>query len=901
MAILLCAVSLTRAIGLQHYFFHILRIEQQVINGVNFRIFDKTLRLSYSARMDRPVGDVINILGSDSNAVSESPGIAVEVIYTLFIFAAVSAMLFHYLGPAALASLAVFVLLLPFTKILAQKFVALDEELMTIRDERVSLTSQILSAIRVVKYFTWEKLLINKVEAHRLAELSNRKTLVLADSFSRILYLGARTLACLAGFSTFILLGNELDPATAFACIALFMAIEDPFGNLSTFIGTLSAAKVSARRIICYLESEDHHLTDMKSIKGDLPFGVELTDVTCRYKDETNPAISNVCLKVGSGESVAIVGPVGAGKSSLIRMILGEIPLEQGTIAFPGCPMGYRPRMGWTPQESFIRNVSLRENILFGESDEHLNEALQVTMLAEDLERIHGGLEAEIGERGINLSGGQKQRLSLARCFIRKPGLILLDDPLSAVDSNTETELIERLIFGKWRHKTRIVVTHRLKYLHRFDRVIFVENGGIVTMGNLLACLENPRFRTFFRQHANEDENIPDLRVTAPAAAKEKKKSESADIGALMTEEDRAFGAINASMYLDYLLAMIGPTGKRRIGMLLALLGSALAVCLTPLIQNIWVAHWTQNDDSWKFLNRISLSQWQNILVFGVVSFLVLISYLLQRLIWGLGAINASKKLHNEALVAVIAAPIRFFDTTPVGRILNRFSRDVDMVERNMPWAFEAMIRSGLGALTALIVLLTAVPVALPLIIPALWIYYRLQRDFRMSGREAKRLMSITTSPRFAHFKETLEGHGMIRVYEQESAFWQRFFDTLANNQRMFYAQIALNRWISVRIPILSSGLILAAIIGVVLTSAHGMMTGGVAGVVLIYALSLTGKLDWSIRAFSEAEARMTSLERLKSYSLIKPEVSVVRTDDQVDKIKWRAKGTIEFDQVVAS
>lgn len=882
------AVMIAHSVTLQHYFSAILANEQIVINAMNTRIFRHALALTRRWRQAKPVGDIVNHLGTDTNAVAEVTIIAPELFYGAGIIVAVALAATRLIGPAALVALGVLVVLSPLCHQIAKRFVAYDDRIMTYRDRRVSLLSQIVTGIRVVKYLAWERRLEADVQALRKEELATRRKLVLASSASVLVFFTAQALANVAALATYVAMGHTLDAATAFAVIALFDLWQHPFANLTTYIADLSGAKVGAERIQSFLK-EERRKADEAIVNGTTIPGLCVAGFAARHEPTAAPAVKNWSLTLAPGSATAVVGPVGAGKSSFLLALLGELEQTAGSRTWVGLEDDERPRIAWVPQAPYIVNGTVRDNIAFG-SQADVERAVRLSALREDVAAFPAGLDTEIGEQGINLSGGQKQRLSLARALVQKPTVALLDDPLSAVDRRTEDLLVDKLLFGALDGVTRLVVTHRLEHLGRFDRVVFVVDGEIKANGaldDLLAWC--PEFAAFYAQHQHLHDKgkalEPDHAENMPvrAAANIADDSEGPRSAALTVAEDRETGHVRGRIYLDYLLALGGETTKERIASLGGLALATIAVGLLPVAQNY------------------RLSQGGNELGFyaGLAAASVAAAFVRQ-LFWGVRATRASAVLHDRALRGLLSTTTRFFDTNPVGRILNRFSFDVDAVERQVAQAFEQTVYAGMHAFLTICLIATLSPWTLAVLAPTLVMFHRLQSIYRKSARETKRLDSVSRSPRFAHFKETLEGLDSIRAYGKQEMYWTRFRAVLDTNQRCFRAMILVNRWFSVRLPLVTAGVSLVSVTSVVLAARAGLVDPAKAALLLFYNVLFADHLNWAVRAFSEAEAKLTSVERLKRFGDLVPEPDTVRPAKQPLPAAWPTAGAVSFKNVFA-
>lgn len=900
------------ALLLQHYLYNVINMELFIINGLNFRIFRKALKLSRKARNRSPIGDIVNHLGSDTNAVSEFPVNVAEIFYGIVISLSVLIMAWRYVGYGALAAFGVLVLLSPLCHLVAKKYITNDERLKEFRDQRVNLMSQFISGIRIVKLLAWEKFAEKDILAVRANEVAVRKKLALTRACSLLLFTSANALAVIAAFATHLAGGDSLDAATVFASIALFDLWNHPFANLSNYLAGFAESRVSARRLIDFL-NEDEISSDWRERSADsglnIP-GLCLSNYSTRHHDTVTDVIRNWNLSVHPGASVAIIGAVGSGKTSFMLSLLGELPVTAGSRTWSGLNANEKPRIAWIPQTPYVLNSTVRENITIGKGQDaeslDLTRVLAATALDQDIGAFPAGLATEIGEQGLNLSGGQKQRLSLARAVMAEADIILLDDPLSAVDKHTEKHLVEQLIFGTWANKTRIVTTHRLEYLDRFDLVVFVKDGTIVASGPASDLRKFSReYRDFVSEHRAAD---GERTLAGRGSSVQDTASESSSVdtttGQLTQDEDREEGSVRANVYLSYLVSMCGPKGWRRAIHAVILLGSTASVGVLPVLQNYWLSIWTANGNSAVDTAQGSLlrswlagmagdDRW-NLLIFSFLALSGAAAGFFRLWLWTSRSINASAVFHDKALGRTLRTFQRFFDVNPVGRILNRFSYDVDTVEGQLAWAFEQMV-SALGnvlIVTAAILLIS--PWTLVVMIPCSLLFWHLQNSYRSAARDTKRLSSVTRSPRFAHFKETLEGLDSIRAYRLEKTFTDKYFDLLERNQKTFYAMIIENRWFSLRLPAISALVTTASVGALIFAAQSGYVSPSTAGLLLVYNLFFVDYLNWGVRSFSEAEARMTSVERLQRYGT-HPEEPTVTMERADIPATWPSSGALTF------
>ena len=913
LGIALGVLGMTGAVVQQHFFYNALGGFATIVNGMNRRVVRHALQLRHSSRSSMNTGDLVNHLSSDTDAIAETSFFVPEFLNGAFETLLVLIVLFVYLGWAALAAVGTMLLLSPLTVMVARRYRKLDHQIMELRDERVTLMSQILQGIRVVKFHAWEPSVHAEVADVRRHEINTRVRIVATDAMSTMLFISTSTVVAFTGFTTFVLLGGTLTAPLVFACIALFALLEEPFGMISHLLANLQHARVATTRLHAFFTAPVRKTDERVLSAPNAALGIEVTDVSLRYANSPALALDNVQLGIRQGAAVAIIGPVGAGKSSLLRTMAGLHQVTSGTVEYTNLASEHRARTAYVPQEAFIMNASVSQNILFGNDDavRLQHQIIHDCALEEDLRLMTAGLETEIGERGVNLSGGQKQRVSLARAACHEPGVVFLDDPLSAVDVSTEDVLIERLIFGRWSNITRVVVTHRLTHLDRFDHIVVMEAGRVIAQGtyseveHLVAHAISHSEDHSIAQSAMRSEIVDGAHTThahSPDASDE--------ISRITEDEDRGTGAVRLDVYWHYLRAMVGTHPVYAPLIFIGLVVTACLVTALPMLQTSWLGYWTDINSGTAVSALQGIKAFWNVLVgwagvsisdplvavaiYGVLGTFVLSGWLGERFLWLYRSAAAGKTIHNNALEGVLGAPLRFFDSTPMGRVLNRFARDQEGVDDHLSWNFEQSFKSLTQTVGALVLILAVLPIVIVVLVPVLLVYYRLQKDYRTAAREAKRLESIGRSPRYAHFKELVTGLDVIHGFGKERFFMDSFYSILAEYQKLYWCSITLNRWFSVRIPIVSGFVAVATSIGIIVLAHQGTITTGIAGIVLTYALSFWWNLNWAIRSFSEVESRMTSVERLRTYGSLPPEPRTTTQPALPASTPWPTNGALE-------
>lgn len=876
-------IGIFMGIGYQHNFYNALIANLRIIARINRQIFEHALRLNQSSRQKIDIGDVVNHMSSDSESLGDLTIMLGDLGWATTLLIGSVSMLFYYLGWTAFVAVGILAVLAPVTGKLAKRFIHLEDIMMKKRDRRVSLMGQLLQSMRLVKYFVWEKEIQKQVGVIRADEIAARKKLATAEMISGLSFVGVSTLVLFVSLWVHVLRGEVLTPALVLTCVSLFGLLQEPIGHLPGVLSRITNAWVSARRIISFLEQATVSEREVSRESGGEGIILKIKDML--YQNPQNHfKLGKIDFELKKNEMIAIVGPIGSGKSTLLQAILGEISPNHGYVQRQSDNIGY------VSQESYIMNASILDNIKMGKNNitnEDLELAIALAALSRDISQLPGGLNTEIGEKGVNLSGGQKQRLSLARCFLQNPDLILLDDPLSAVDVHTEKMLMQNLLLGAWKNKARVVVTHRLEQLDKFDRIIFLNKGevlGIAPLGELLNI--SPEFKIFFSHY----QTIEAKEEKSNDHNKEEAGSEELH-SKLMTEEDREQGAVNRSLYWEYIKAL-GGSGKQQALIVALLITGVFLMVLFPLGTQWWLTWFTSNPEK--------ISQLEGIRLYGVAALISLIFQMANKFFWLKRGIKAGIELHDNMLKNILKAPVRFFDTTPVGRLLQRFSRDLEAVDFHLQWSFESALQCFFQIVVALGLIVFSVPYILIVIVPIGLLYWKFQLLYRASAREAKRMDSIFRSPRFAHFKETLNGLPVIRAYKKEAWFRDQFFNLLEKSQRATVNNFLLNRWFSMRIPIIGGIVSGATAFALIYSVDNKFLSPSTAGLVVIYSMSFWGALNWGIRILSELESRMTSIERIKFMTNIEPEKAVLKSLNSPIDSSWPFYGEIKFNNVRA-
>jgi ATP-binding cassette subfamily C (CFTR/MRP) protein 1 len=735
------------------------------------------------------------------------------------------------------------------------------KRLLKVTDQRIGLTSEVLTHARTVKLENWEGYVSQRIDLLRNEEVRFQKRLALLSAIVSFCTASSAPFAMLVIFGTHVYRGGTLNTALIFSTLAYLGALRFALGNLPETIFNFVDASVSLSRICTFLAAKERHLIPQNICQ---PVGeVVLRDTTWSW-EEAQVALKVKELTIHPGELLAVVGGSGGGKTALLLALLGELEASSGEISLHGS-------VAYVAQEAWIISDSIRNNIVCGLSfdEDRYKQALRTSALEVDLQSFPNGDLTEIGERGVTLSGGQRQRVALARAFYAQADIYLFDDPLSALDPTVAHQVFYGMIRGELRNTTRILVTHRLEYALLADRVAVIENGSLLEVATPVALRQNnPRFRELVEIHEETNLSHPKegsssytvVATQSPTLQGDEEVYQPPHLetpqGRTVVEEERARGAVDIRTLLQYMARLV-PHWAPIVLVGLFALRQGLSV-----VGDIWIA-------------KFSATALLNIPLFiggyaAIVLSLAAMNFLRSLFMFWRG-ISAGIHSHTLLIRGILHAPIRFFEANPVGRILNRFSRDLETVEIMLPRALQDTLHCMAEVIAVVVLILIVQPAAAICILPLVVIYIRLLKAFRPTAREGQRLESITRSPIFATLSESLRGTETLRASNAQGVFGDRFNYFQDQNARAFISLAHPNRWLGVRLECL--GALLLLIVGFLAAFLPSSpLRAAVSGLTLTYVMMSLGALNWLIRSLSQVESNLTSFERIEAYSQVASE-----------------------------
>lgn len=947
----LCAILQT--VFLHQYFHRCFMFGMQIRATTVTAIYQKSLRLSNAARQAVSIGELVNHMTTDAECLMEVAAYLHVLWSAPFQIVLAIFLLYRTLGYSVFAGVIAMVLMLPLNGLLASLAKRLQTQHMKNKDRRLRLLSEVLSGIRTIKLYAWERCFLLRLEEARNSEMNTLRRAALANAGTTFLWICSPLVVSILTFACYVATNETpLTPSKAFVALALFNSLQFPLSALPMMTSSVVEAGIALQRLKRFLLSPEldvhavHHLTP-----GEYDTGFELTTTVQIDRgtfawDHPNPEaivskaspsepptaciLRDITWHGSQGQLVAIVGAIGSGKSSMLSALLGEMYRISGHVWLRG-------RVAYVPQQPWLLNASVRDNILFGKplDQSFYNRVITSCALVPDLLQLPAGDATEVGERGVTLSGGQRQRISLARACYSGADIYILDDPLSAVDAHVARHLFKHVVGPKGilAGYTRLWVTHSLQYLSQADQIVVLRQGVLSEIGTFSDLMKaqgefahlihyfnsetrkgSQRSSSKLMNGENDEELLtrsdldlnhktqietPNLKLptTLPLLQQQDVSTtpslqpQSGAMTSLISSsptatwtlpEDRRVGRVDSRVYRIYASSV----GVWHVALLIVVYASAQGA---SILSNLWLSRWssenTQHGENVHALRYLAV--YAGLGVFQAS--LVIVQACLVYVVCG---IRSARHLHATMLERVLHAPIAFFETTPLGRILNRFSKDQYVIDEMLPRSFQGYFRTLSSVLGILLVLCSVSPWFIAAVLPLGLFYVYIQRYYIATSRELRRLDALARSPVYAHFSETLSGAPTIRAYCQQRRFIAEHMNRVDVHQRAYYASIAVNRWLAIRLESIGALVVfLAALFAVV---GRRTIDPAIAGLSIVYALSVTQTLNWMVRQHAEVETHIVAVERVHAFSELEVE-PVLGNNASQPPSDWPAHGQVEY------
>lgn len=945
--------SVIRYFSFNQYFITFFLCSFSINSSLTALVYEKAMKLSPEARKEKSSGDIVNHVSVDVKDVStsiENSSDAITIPLRLFLCLGA---LYKLLGNAMWAGLATALVLVPISSVVSTSIYSLYNVQMEYKDERTRLTSEILNAIKSVKLYSWEKPMLKKLdEVRNKKELVNARKMGLYNAASSFLWGCIPFFISCAVYTVYAIVNKKaLVPSVIFPALSLFDLLAQPILMLPNIFSSIAEAKVALNRLGKFFVLDEMELDIVKRTNTPLKRGdvsVKVTDASFVWTtksvhapvseepEETRYALKNINFTARKGELTCIVGRVGAGKTTLLKSIIGEIPIVKdgkqsvsvnGTVAY-------------CAQSPWILNSSIRENILFGKryNKQFYNETIEACQLLSDFEVLPNGDATLVGEKGISLSGGQKARVSLARAIYSRADVYLLDDVLSAVDAHVGKKITNSVLApgGLLASKTLILATNSVKILKIAQQTVFLKDQLIIERGTFEELMaskgEVSKLITEFAKEDEENEDIDeDLQLAKSSSSSDDDKpkayepeplliQEVEDLGDLQLarvethltvgqasivsydhvyefdeddkhkkqeeeKENKTKGRVKLSVYLEFFKAC---------NWIYVVIWCSIYWCVIGcnILGNYLLKYWSEKNLSsgYNVHPGFYLAIYASTGVFsGFLTFFG--AYI----IWTYSAVSSSKYFHDNMANSVLRAPMSFFDTTPIGRILNRFSDDISTLDQQVLWILMMFFETSLETLTRLVIVIYNLPFMVVIIAVLVLFYNYFRNRFIPASRELKRLKSALRSPVFSHLQESVNGVETLRAYGESDRFIHSNRRKVDNVTKVDWATQCANRWLSMRLQSIAAIVVLSSTLLILLSVKFNKgLNPALVGFLMTNVFTSTSSLNAIIRLWAETETKSVTIERLIEYGNLKSEAPTIIEGHRPAKA-WPATGTINF------
>ncbi|XP_019177935.1 PREDICTED: ABC transporter C family member 10 isoform X2 [Ipomoea nil] len=891
LAALLFVAKCLESLSQRQWYFRCRLIGLKVRSLLTAAIYKKQMRLSNAAKLTHSNGEIMNYVTVDAYRIGEFPFWLHQTWTTSLQLCFALAILFQAVGLATFASLVVIILTVLCNAPLAKLQHKFQSKLMDAQDVRLKAMSEALVNMKVLKLYAWETHFKFIIESMRKVEEKWLSAVQMRKAYNSFLFWSSPVLVSTATFGACYFLGVPLRASNVFTFVATLRLVQDPVRTIPDVIGVVIQAKVSFVRIVKFLgapELDNANVRQKRNVQNAASSAICLRSANLSWEENPlKPTLRNINLEVRPGDKVAICGEVGSGKSTLLAAILGEVPSIQGIVEVYG-------KIAYVSQSAWIQTGTIRDNILFGSSmdSQRYRETLEKCSLIKDLELLPYGDLTEIGERGVNLSGGQKQRIQLARALYQDADIYLLDDPFSAVDAHTATSLFNEYVMGALSGKTVLLVTHQVDFLPAFDIVLLMSDGEILQAAPYQQLLASSK--EFQELVAAHKETVGSERLAEVTSSQRSERS-TREIGntqlenqtkdstgdQLIKKEEREVGDAGLKPYLQYL--------SQNKGYLLfstAVLSHIIFVS-GQVLQNSWMAANVENSQ----VSTVKLIAVY--LLIGVASMLFLLTRSLSTVTLG---VQSSRSLFSQLLTSLFRAPMSFYDSTPLGRILSRVSVDLSIVDLDVPFNLIFAIGASINFYSNLTVLAVVTWQVLFVSIPMVFLAIQLQRYYFSSAKELMRINGTTKSFVANHLAESVAGAMTIRAFEQEDRFFVKSLELVDVNASPFFYNFAANEWLIQRLETISATVLASSALCMVLLP-PGTFSSGFIGMALSYGLSLNMSLVFSIQNQCTIANYIISVERLNQYMHVPSEAPEIIEKNR-PPVNWPTRGKVEIEDL---
>ncbi|XP_065085908.1 ATP-binding cassette sub-family C member 4-like [Ochlerotatus camptorhynchus] len=861
------------------YQLFLLQVGMKLRIGCCALIYQKALQLTTTLSADGLSGRIINLMSNDVSRFDYAIIFLNDLWKGPVELVIVSVLVYRLIGPTGLIGIAILLLFIPGQAWLGKQAASFRLKTAMATDERVKFTNEVIQAIQVIKMYVWERPFEQVVHRLRRDEIRALR----GSAFIRSGLFALKIIPKISIFASlvaYVYAGNALTAMKVYMLVSFFSVINHTMVEYWPLAVTSCAeAWVSLKRIEEFLD-EEGQMNDDAGGKEKLNCGegIEVKEMRAEWA-ESNFRLRLNEWTVRKGQTWAVIGQIGSGKSSILNLVMKELTPKAGSVTINGT-------VSYCSQKPWVFEGTVRENIVFIEpfDENRYNKVVRVCALQRDLKLWPNGDQTVVGERGVSLSGGQKARVNLARAIYRRADIYLLDDPLSAVDAHVGKQIYDECIQGFLGNKICILVTHQLQYLNGLDHILIMKDGEIEAKG----CYEEVRdyFKNIEQARESTGEDSEELTEAKPLVDDDENRE---DMPSSKVEETQNDGNVGFKVYKDFLKSV----------------NSSLFVALVALLLLAWqtsstgidyfLSIWVNWEEQYSDSADATWSTDTHVLLYTSLIVLTLVLSINSFAFFEM-CLRASLHLHAALYRGISRATMYFFNNNSSGRVINRFSKDIGLIDASLPVVMIDSLYFFLE-LTGIIVVVSLANYWLlgPTAVMAV-LFYILRFMFLKTARNVKRVEAITRSPIFAHTNATVEGLVTVRVFRAQRQMMTQFDARQDLNSSASFLFGAITRGFAFWLDLICT-LYIAAVVFSFPVLGREIVSGNV-GLAITQVLNLIGMCNWGLRQTAELENQMTSVERVLEYSRLEEEDDEETPSNDNVPEKWPQEGGIVFRNV---
>ena len=946
---------LVSGITMNHFNYQSLLMAAKVKSSLTHAITRKSFKLSNASKHKFPDSKITSMVTTDLSRIELACAYTPFLLSLPLGIVIIITILVLNIGVAAVVGVVVLLIFLAAVSYSTSQLYRFRTVVSKLTDIRVGLVKELITNLKIIKFYSWEIPYLSNIVKSRSNEI---QYILKIQKLRNIIYAVAMSLTGITAMIAFLVMygieGATRNASSIFSSVSSFEILSWCMNFIPASISVTADMLMALKRIGLFLSAEEIQPKDnyITRCEAKNPYAIQVTDADFMWEsfededeqdnnkegqasspdiemeslDDSNKPLTfqglkNINLSIAKGEFVVITGSIGTGKSSLLSAIAGIMNCESGLVEINGSLM-----LCGAP---WVQNATIKENITFGAvyDRELYDEVVYACSLQQDLENLPAGDFTEVGERGVTLSGGQKARINLARAVYANKDIILMDDVLSAVDARVGKHMVEQCFLGILKSKTRLLATHQLSLIGSADRIIFMNGDGTIEVGTMELLLRtNDDFRkltAFSEAEETKVEKSPSKNVEefdigeelipnykkmtdkiegltrrkakqselgddedTEATFRDIAENKDASKGKLIVNEERAVNRLKGEIYLNYLKFGSGRVTPWGFLLVFGTLLSLSTFC--DIFSNTWLSFWISR--------KFDKSDGFYIAFYVLFNILWVILLTTQFILLITMTTNSSKNLNMMAVKKIMHVPMSFLDTTPMGRILNRFTKDTDALDNEISENLRLFTVSFAKLIGMVILFLVYLP-WIALALPVIGILFLLVCNYyQASCREVKRLEAVQRSFVFDNLSESLSGMTTIKTLKSEERFINRGNQRLNTLNEASFLLNAHLRWLAIQLDLVTLVLVLA----IALLCVNGVfkLSPATVGLLLTYSLQATGEMSNFFRLFTQVENEFNSAERICHYALKLPQEAAYEHENNAPHREWPQNGEIEFENV---